>query len=314
MQYLPHFPIKSQLTSPTMDGQPNENKWYACVETVLASMFQYLTGRQYEPDEIKDAVRGQGYVGFDAAALYVTYAAKQGVHLFAVDNMDKTNLVWSIRQHLEAGRPCIATEPDPYAPPAKDWSHVIVFHGFDASQLVAMDPWTAADITRPDSAWAALLQFNEIWVGEPMNITSIPAGWIPTDGSTLTAPNGISVKAGFREYILNPANKWQADNWPLAPEAGRTPLEESNPGLGGGTWQPFRKGVLEWTPTRGVFPMWTGQELFFVRQRESAAPGIDMPEIMAGLRMIEETAQHLMDTVQHAQPVPAPVETPATGA
>src|ERR1700694_574397 len=90
MQNLPNFPMKSQLTAPTVDGQPSENRWLACVETCLASMLQYETGRLYEPDQVKDAVRGQGYVGFDDAALYVDYALQQGVRLLPLKGAGAT--------------------------------------------------------------------------------------------------------------------------------------------------------------------------------------------------------------------------------
>src|SRR5260370_4713780 len=41
----------------------------------------------------------------------------------------------------------------------------------------------------------------------------IPYGW-HDDGQTLTAPNGVAVVLGFREFVLN--NNWNKDNWPLA--------------------------------------------------------------------------------------------------
>ena len=95
-----------------------------------------------------------------------------------------------------------------------------------------------------------------------MNHMGVPTGWTD-DGSTLTAPNGIGVRTGFRDYILNHA--WDPGNWPLQPEQGLTPLEISNPALGGGTQLVCRWTTLEWTDKTGVFVAWSGQELLAMR-------------------------------------------------
>jgi len=93
------------------------------------------------------------------------------------------------------------------------------------------------------------------------------SGWID-DGTTLTAPNGVPVRLGFREYILSHA--WDGGNWPLAPEQGVDLLEASNPALGGGTQQLFRWSMLGYTAARGVFVEWLGQELYTVRGQLAA--------------------------------------------
>src|SRR5260221_479810 len=90
----------------------------------------------------------------------------------------------------------------------------------------------------------------------------IPTGW-HDDGQTLTAPNGVAVRLGFREYVLS--HGWDSGNVPLAPEQAVSLLEASNPGLGGGTQQLFRWAMLGYTVARGVFLEWCGQELAFVR-------------------------------------------------
>ena len=94
--------------------------------------------------------------------------------------------------------------------------------------------------------------------------TMIPTGWTD-DGTTLTAPNGVKVVKGFRDYVLN--NAWHRDNYPLAAEFGAAPLEASNPGLGTGTQQLFRWSMLGWTASGGVIFEWLGQELAFCRQQ-----------------------------------------------
>ena len=92
----------------------------------------------------------------------------------------------------------------------------------------------------------------------------VPTGW-KDDGTTLTAPNGVKVVKGFRDYVLN--NAWHRDNWPLDVEFGAAPLEASNPGLGAGTQQLFRWSMLGWTASGGVIFEWLGVELASARQQ-----------------------------------------------
>jgi N-acetylmuramoyl-L-alanine amidase len=108
--------------------------------------------------------------------------------------------------------------------------------------------------------------WNDLWSyltgGLPM--AGIPQGW-KDDGTTLTAPNGHKVVAGFRNYILNPINTWRADDLPLEEEHAATPLEISNPSLGTGHVQHFNYSILEWTPTKGVFLAYAGKEAMALR-------------------------------------------------
>ncbi len=92
----------------------------------------------------------------------------------------------------------------------------------------------------------------------------VPAGW-HDDGKTLTAPNSVPVRYGFREYVLS--HNWDANNWPLGPEFATGRLEDSNPSLGGGSQQIFRWSMLGYNTTRGVFFEWVGQELIVARQQ-----------------------------------------------
>lgn len=99
-----------------------------------------------------------------------------------------------------------------------------------------------------------------------------PLGWKdnPQTG-ILTAPNGVPVTLGFRDYILNYAGGWDKNNTPMAPAEARKQLERGNPGLEGGTRQLFKgthgyPALLEWTQDRGVFPAYAGQELYAVEQ------------------------------------------------
>lgn len=88
----------------------------------------------------------------------------------------------------------------------------------------------------------------------------VPANW-HDDGKVLTAPNGIQVTQGFRSFVLNKQGGWPSANWPTETAIGKTPLQISNPSLGGGTRQLFRWTTLGWTPKLGVFEIWTGPEI-----------------------------------------------------
>ena len=93
----------------------------------------------------------------------------------------------------------------------------------------------------------------------------VPTGWLD-DGTTLTAPNGVHVVLGFRQFVLN--TSWPADNWPLYAERTVQLLEASNPALGGGQQQVFRYAMLGWSASQNkVIFEWLGQELAFVRDQ-----------------------------------------------
>ncbi len=92
----------------------------------------------------------------------------------------------------------------------------------------------------------------------------VPTGWTDVN-NVLTAPNGVKVVHGFRDYVL--AHNWDAANEPVMAEFGTSLLEASNPSLGGGTQQVFRYAMLGWTQQRGVFLEWLGVELAYARQQ-----------------------------------------------
>jgi hypothetical protein len=130
----------------------------------------------------------------------------------------------------------------------------------------SMDPVNRSMCPGP-YPWAQLWQYLQ---GGSM----APQGW-HDDGTTLTAPNGHKVVQGFRQFIL--ANSWDAANWPLEEEHGQTPLELSNPSLGGGTQQIFRWTTLEWTAQRGVFVAWSGAEILALRAALAAKKIVALP-------------------------------------
>ncbi len=99
--------------------------------------------------------------------------------------------------------------------------------------------------------------WSALWAYLQRGGSMVPQGW-SDDGTTLTAPNGVKVIKGFRDVVLFSA--WDPQNYPLEAERGADPLEVGNPSLGAGTRQTFRWSRLEWTPSRGVFQCWLGQE------------------------------------------------------
>lgn len=90
----------------------------------------------------------------------------------------------------------------------------------------------------------------------------IPTGW-SDDGTTLTAPNHVTVTQGFRDYIL--AHIWDDFNWPLDDVYYPDPVDPEAPQVGGGSRQDFREGSLGWTQALGVTRVWVGDELLALR-------------------------------------------------
>jgi hypothetical protein len=88
---------------------------------------------------------------------------------------------------------------------------------------------------------------------------NIPQGWTD-DGTTLTAPNGHKVVAGFRSYILQ--NGLGNLGLPLEDEHSANPVEEywlQTPA--DGTRQLFNGGELAYTSKRGAYLVGIGNEL-----------------------------------------------------
>ncbi len=98
----------------------------------------------------------------------------------------------------------------------------------------------------------------------------IPTGW-HDDGTTLSNPtNGNVVRMGFRQHVLGMVPQWAAWDVPLENEHSANPVEESNPASGSGTRQVFEAEELAWTPSKGVYEIWAGRELKFVRDDRDA--------------------------------------------
>src|SRR6185295_10567815 len=123
----------------------------------------------------------------------------------------------------------------------------------------SMDPVSRSRCPGP-YPWDALFAFLG---GNSMNI---PQGWAD-DGTTLTAPNGHKVVAGFRGWILT--QSWDAQNVPLEEEHTVSLVEEYYPSSPGAR-QLFNYGELGWTQARGVFPVGIGNELLGCRKERDS--------------------------------------------
>lgn len=100
--------------------------------------------------------------------------------------------------------------------------------------------------------------------------TMVPTGWADnTVTGTLTAPNGVAVVRGFRTYVLN--HPWDAANYPLRVEAAVDSVEPGNPAVGAGSRQDFRLSSLGYTATRGVYPIWVGQDVLALEAQLAAS-------------------------------------------
>jgi len=106
--------------------------------------------------------------------------------------------------------------------------------------------------------------WQELWTYLQGGTTTmgVPANW-HDDGTTLTAPNGVKVVHGFRDYVLS--HNWDPRNIPVGAEFGTAQLEASNISLGHGTQQLFEWSMLGYTVQRGVIFEYVGRELAFAR-------------------------------------------------
>lgn len=115
----------------------------------------------------------------------------------------------------------------------------------------SIDPVNRADCPN-------VFPWDELWgyLDGGANTVGVPSGW-HDDGTHLTAPNGKQVMNGFRWWLLTHA--WASDNWPLENEYYVKTLDITNPSLGSGTVQHFRRNILAWQEhTSNVIDLWSG--------------------------------------------------------
>lgn len=118
-----------------------------------------------------------------------------------------------------------------------------------------------------------------------ISMAVVPSGW-HDDGATLTAPNGVPVVLGFRQYILN--RLWDPANVPLAKEFYPAHVELHDQALGSGSLQIFRDSVLVYTQEGGVFAEeHLGLEIAaayaLIAQLQAQSPAVINPDVFVAL-------------------------------
>ena len=324
---LPNFRLISQLSEPTQDTYPDENARNNCVVASLSMALDYLTGGNYDGDELKDAVYGQGYIGPMSAAKYEAYCAARGVTLAPHDG-SQSDLIATIHAEVDAGHPVVLTMPsqwgtapaDPVHPSGS--THVGVAYGTGPGMIRVANPWGGFNQDESDAWWQARLCYGQVW---PMrkastNVSGVPSGWTD-DGVTLKAPNGVPVVHGMRAFVL--ANSWDASDVPLAPEDdSMAQVEIGNPSLGGGAVQWFEKsGQLSWTAAKGVFRTYNGQEERALRKAldsananaytQAAMASAAQNSLAAANSQIAQLQAQITALKSQPAPAPSPVANPA---
>jgi hypothetical protein len=169
MATLQNFPMKNQRITTLSDGSPDPNADFDCVAESIAAGLQYYLGRNFSGGVLKEIAYGRDYQGGTAAWKYVQYCAAVGVHLYPIDG-NVTDLLVLAHGHIRAGHPVVFTEVDPYVdtslPQYAGWSHVCIWYSESPGQMVAMDPFIAANVQKNDQDWQRVLVGNEIWIME----------------------------------------------------------------------------------------------------------------------------------------------------
>lgn len=218
MVQLQNFPYISQLSALTSDGSFDENRSLNCVPSSICAGLQYLTRNySFNPDQIKDAVYGQGYVGFTSAAEFVGFCAQQAVNLYplpadpAQNPMTNDQLVHAVHEHLALGHPVIFTEPDPLPQFANDL-HVCIFCAEEPGFLTSMDPLGDQTgqpfVTRSDSEWVSKLVAGQIWIME--NATGVGGRVVPGGSSNGEEIVSIDLQQPIvtKYFEATPDGKW----------------------------------------------------------------------------------------------------------
>jgi hypothetical protein len=256
------LPLRNQLQEPTSDGQSDENARANCVPASLAAALSALSGRDYEGDELKDAVYGQGYTGATDPVRYVDYCRAQGVRMWPVDG-GGAQMVTTIAAELAQGHPVYGAIPSQWGnTTAADIAahggptHVVMFCDANpgAATLTAMNPWpvdghNAFYQTMPSAWWATRLVYGHIYPMERMmlQITDVAAFFAAQDDTHWTCHQTGHTLA------LELLEAWRA--WPAAGGlSGLTalglPLGNEEYPLPGVSLQRFERGALVWDPER----------------------------------------------------------------
>ena len=313
MNLLPNFPLVNQLSEPTSDGQTDENAQNNCVVASIAAGLEYLLGRSFNGDQLKDAVYGQGYTGPMAASHFVGYLQNSlGIHLYSVSGT-QAELVSALHANIQAGRPVLVTMPsqwgtapaDPTNPSGS--THVGIACGEGPGVIRVMNPWGGFWQDQSDAWWQARLCYGQVWPMEKMNVATVPSGWTD-NGTLLKAPNGITVGTGFRNYILT--HPWNPGEWPVGPEqtVAQVMFAPDGSGWGGGSVQYFQHSCLTWSRSRDtIFLQQVGLDAFYMRgmigqlQQSVSAAQVQNSALQSQLSAANATAAQAKSDLSAAQ-------------
>ena len=90
------------------------------------------------------------------------------------------------------------------------------------------------------------------------------AGWTD-DGETLLSPDEkFPIRLGMRNFVLDPKNKWNPNDWVISNETWSGVVEESNPSIGSGSYQLFLYSRLCYRKDKNVvYKAYIGKELLW---------------------------------------------------
>jgi hypothetical protein len=256
---LHNFPMVNQLVNyNTTTGAPANNALYDCVPSSIAAGLDYLTGKTFDPDTMKDWAYGPDYANSGTAATaFISYCAQQGVALYAIDADNDNATIMLAHKMIQKGLPVIFTQQDDYASDP-GYTHVCVWYSEISGFLTAMDPFGGFPLTYDDATWSSRLRANELWLMEKM--MPIPHGW--SDNATtnvLTCPNGKIAVHGFRQHILD-APTWDGNDALLENEVAVDNIELHTT-RGKGARQLTVNHMLVWTQAMGVKESSLGSEV-----------------------------------------------------
>ena len=219
-------PIGNQRTEVGKDGRPPEDGNMDCVPEALAKRTQALTRRAVTGDELHDAVYGQGYVGLQDPARFVSILAERfGMKLIGPVTGSAQALYGRAVAEIVAGRPVLLSIPSDWNnnPPRSPYAHMVAGCdiGGNGATLTAMNPWTAAYQAESAAWWVERFDrcaYKAIWSMERVEVSEmgVPARW-HDDGTTLVAPNRVPTAGWIRQHVIEAMLQWPADLMPVAP-------------------------------------------------------------------------------------------------
>lgn len=244
------------------------------------------------------------------------------ISLGNVNNPSFADLVIVIeRQHIAVARftnyinltLADGAKPYPWTDP-QGLGHVVMVVGYDSSnQTIAVHDSLLAESRQPswyswqgfqDAGFANLYEVN----GPALPVVEgsmTPDGWTD-DGTILTAPNGIKINTGMRDYILNKypqwIGAWPRENVPLGPEYQCDVVDTSQPDLGGGTRIDFLYWSLIWSRSKNAIGLArVGSEMAALKVQPAAPDASALQQAQSQLAAEQQQVVKLTAQVQQLQ-------------